>query len=73
VLPKGAIIIITAWYDNTTANKYNPDPNEWVGYGERTIEEMGEAFVNVTKLSDQEYADWLAKHKPAAGGTRGSK
>ena len=68
VLPKGTIIIITAWYDNTTANKYNPDPNEWVGYGERTIEEMGEAFVNVTKLSDQEYADWLAKH-----GTRGTK
>jgi hypothetical protein len=71
VLPKGTIIIITAWYDNTTANKYNPDPNEWVGYGERTIDEMGSAFVNVTNLSDQEYADWLAKHKPAGRVARG--
>ena len=51
VLPKGTIIRITAWYDNTSANKYNPDPNQWVGYGERTIEEMGEAFVNVTNLA----------------------
>ncbi len=71
VLPRGTIIVITAWYDNTTANKYNPDPSEWVGYGERTVEEMGEAFVNVTNLSDQEYADWLAKHKPANKTARG--
>jgi hypothetical protein len=64
VLPKGTLIVITAWYDNTTGNKFNPDPDEWVGYGERTVEEMGEAFVNVTTLSDREYADWAARHKP---------
>jgi hypothetical protein len=73
VLPKGTIIAITAWYDNTTANKYNPDPNEWVGYGERTIEEMGTAFVNVTNLSDQEYADWISKHKSAGSTARGNQ
>jgi hypothetical protein len=66
VLPKGTMLRITAWYDNTSANKYNPDPNQWVGYGDRTIEEMGEAFVNITNISDEEYADWLAKHKPAS-------
>jgi mono/diheme cytochrome c family protein len=66
VLPKGAMLRITAWYDNTSANKYNPDPNQWVGYGDRTIEEMGEAFVNITNISDEEYAEWLAKHKPAS-------
>ncbi len=65
VLPKGTIIRITAWYDNTAANKYNPDPNEWVGYGDRTVEEMGHAWVNVTNISDEEYAEWLAQHKPA--------
>jgi hypothetical protein len=70
VLPKGTYIHITAWYDNTAANKYNPDPNEWVGYGDRTIEEMGHAWVNVTALSDQEYAEWVAKHKPAGRTTR---
>jgi hypothetical protein len=65
VLPKGTILRITAYYDNTTANKDNPDPNQWIGYGDRTVDEMGHAWVNVTNISDQEYADWLAKHKPA--------
>jgi hypothetical protein len=65
VLPKGTILRITAYYDNTAANPGNPDPNQWVGYGDRTVDEMGHAWVNVTNLSDQEYADWLAKHKPA--------
>ena len=65
VLPKGTILHITAWYDNTAHNKSNPDPNEWVGYGERQIEEMGHAWVNITPLSDQEYADWSVNHKPS--------
>ena len=33
LLPKGTILKITSWYDNTTANKNNPDPNQWVGFG----------------------------------------
>jgi len=65
VLPKGTVLRITAYYDNTAANRNNPDPNQWVGYGDRTVDEMGHAWVNVTNLTDQEYADWLAKHKPA--------
>jgi hypothetical protein len=27
---------------------------------------MGHARVNVTNISDKDYADWLAKHKTAA-------
>jgi len=65
VVPKGTVLRIIAWYDNTSANKYNPDPSEWVGYGERTIDEMGEAFVNITNISDREYEEWLAKHNAA--------
>ena len=65
VLPKGTVLRITAWYDNTAAHASNPDPSQWVGYGDRTVDEMGHAWVNVTNISDQEYADWLAKHKPA--------
>lgn len=64
VLPKGTIIHVRAWYDNTAANPNNPDPNQWVGYGQRTVDEMGHAWVNVTYLTDQEYNDWAAKHKP---------
>ena len=63
VFPKGTIIHVTAWYDNTGANLNNPDPDQWVGYGDRTVDEMGHAWMNVTYLSDEEYAAWAAKHK----------
>jgi hypothetical protein len=62
VLPKGTVIHITSWLDNTSANPNAANPNEWVGYGERTIDAMAFAHVNVTYLSDQDYKDWLAKH-----------
>jgi hypothetical protein len=66
VLPKGTIIHVTAWHDNTSANPFNPDPDQWVGYGDRTVDEMAHAWMNVTYISDEDYAKWLAAHKPAA-------
>jgi hypothetical protein len=63
VLPKGTVIHVTAWHDNTAANKNNPDPNQWVGWGDRTVDEMAHAWVNVTYLSDEEYNQWLTKEK----------
>jgi hypothetical protein len=64
VLPKGTVLHITAWHDNTAANKNNPDPNQWVGWGDRTVDEMAHAWVNVTYLSDEEYQQWVEQHKP---------
>ncbi len=70
VLPKGTVLRITAYYDNTDKNKTNPDPNQWIGYGDRTIDEMGHAWVNVTNISDKEYADWAARQKTPVTVTR---
>jgi hypothetical protein len=39
-VPKGARIIATAWYDNSAANKSNPDPTVAVKWGDQTWEEM---------------------------------
>ncbi|HTA40801.1 MAG TPA: cytochrome c [Bryobacteraceae bacterium] len=64
VLPKGTVLHITAWHDNTSNNPNNPDPNQWVGWGDRTVDEMAHAWVNVTYLSDDEYKQWLDQHKP---------
>jgi hypothetical protein len=55
LLPKGTILKITAWHDNTAAKKSNPDPNVWVGRGDRTVDEMAHAWVNVTYYSDEDY------------------
>jgi hypothetical protein len=65
VFPKGTVIHVTAWHDNTSANRLNPDPDQWVGYGDRTVDEMAHAWVNVTYISDEDFAEWQAKHKPA--------
>jgi len=64
VLPKGTTIHVTAWYDNTHANPNNPDPDQWVGFGDRTVDEMGHAWMNVTYISDEDYNAWAAKHHP---------
>ncbi len=60
--PAGTVIHVTAWHDNTKGNKNNPDPNQWVGGGDRTVDEMAHAWVNVTYLSDEEYAQWKKDH-----------
>jgi hypothetical protein len=64
VLPKGTIIHVTAWHDNTTANPFNPDHEQWVGGGDRTVDEMAHAWVNVTYISQEDYDKWAATHKP---------
>ena len=61
--PKGTIIRVTAWYDNTRANPNNPDPDQWVGYGDRTVDEMAHAWMNVVYLSDDEYKALVEKRK----------
>ena len=66
VFPKGTVIHVTAWYDNTRANRNNPDPDQWVGYGDRTVDEMAHAWINVVYMSDQEYNALLAERKAKA-------
>jgi hypothetical protein len=63
LLPKGTIIRITAWHDNTPAMKSNPDPNQWVGWGDRTVDEMAHAWVNITYMSDEDYKLEVEKRK----------
>ena len=40
VLPKGTRIDVTAHFDNSTKNAYNPDPTQTVRWGDQTWEEM---------------------------------
>jgi hypothetical protein len=63
VFPKGTVIHVSAWYDNTKNNPTNPDPEQWVGYGDRTVDEMAHAWMNVVYLNDDEYKALLAERK----------
>jgi hypothetical protein len=55
LLPKGTILHLLAWYDNTKNNKSNPDPDQWVGWGDRTVDEMGHAWINITYYGDDDF------------------
>ena len=55
LLAKGTILKVTAWHDNTAAKKSNPDPNQWVGWGDRTVDEMAHAWINIVYMSDADY------------------
>ncbi len=39
-MPKGTKIFVTAWYDNSANNPFNPDPTKAVRWGEQSSEEM---------------------------------
>jgi hypothetical protein len=43
--PKGTRIAVTSVFDNSTSNKYNPDPTRAVRWGEPTYDEMLAAFI----------------------------
>jgi hypothetical protein len=39
-IPKGTRLMLTAHYDNSGRNKYNPDPKQAVRWGDPTYDEM---------------------------------
>ena len=63
LLPKGTVIAVKSWHDNTPANRANPDPNQWVGWGDRTVDEMGHAWVNVTYMGDDDFASAVSERE----------
>ena len=69
LLPKGTILHLVAWYDNTKNNRSNPDPDQWVGYGDRTVDEMGHAWLNITYYNDEDFKAELAKRAALTAAT----
>jgi mono/diheme cytochrome c family protein len=63
LVPKGAVLVVTGYYDNTAANPQNPDPEQWVGPGSRTADEMSHAWIAVTHLDDAGYERLVAERE----------
>lgn len=62
IYPAGTVLHVISWHDNS-ANKANPDPRNWVGSGNRTIDEMGFAWTTWYDMSDDEYKAELDARK----------
>ena len=63
LVPAGSVLVITGYYDNTAGNKQNPDPNQWVGRGSRSADEMSHAWIAVTHLDDESYEQLVAERE----------
>jgi hypothetical protein len=73
LLPKGTVLVFTAWHDNTADNPNNPDPRQWVGWGDRTVDEMAHAWVDLTYLSQADFDSLVAERASRAGRGRGGR
>jgi hypothetical protein len=65
LLPAGSVLVVRSLHDNTSDNPNNPDPNQWVGFGRRTVDEMAHAWVGVTYLDEAGYQRLLAEREEA--------
>ncbi len=48
-VPAGTTLLCEGWFDNTAQNRFNPDPNDTVRFGEQSWEEMFIGYVNFSE------------------------
>ena len=63
LLPAGTLLHVVSWHNNSTGNKFNPDPDNLVTFGQRTIDDMAFAWISYYYLSDEEYKTALDERK----------
>ena len=67
LLPKGAILRMTGYFDNSPSNPNVPDPRNWSGGGHRSVDQM---FINLMRgvyLTDEEFAAEMARRRANLG------
>jgi len=60
LVPAGTLLHIISVHDNSAGNKGNPDPKNWAGNGNRTIDEMAFSWMSWYDLTDDEYRQEVA-------------
>jgi hypothetical protein len=61
IVPAGTVLHNIQWHDNTAANPRASDPWNWVGNGNRTVDEMGFFWIGWVELTEDEYKTELAE------------
>jgi hypothetical protein len=63
LLPAGTVLHMIGIHDNTSANRHNPDPNMWVGFGERSVDDMVQVWMDIVYLDDAEFKRLVEQRK----------
>jgi len=64
LLPAGSVVHFISWHDNTV--KREGDPDNWIGFGQRTIDEMSHAWLTYFNLSEEEFQQAVAERNAQA-------
>ena len=60
LLPKGTLLHLIGWYNNTASNPRVVDPRNWKGYGRRSIDDMFIFLPRLVFLTDEEFQTEVA-------------
>lgn len=66
LLPAGTVLQFTSVFDNTANNPINPDPEQWVVFGRRGVDEMSHAWVGITYLNEEQFERAAAERRARA-------
>lgn len=72
LIPKGAILHIIGYMDNSPSNKNVPDPRNWQGSGNRSVANMFIDLGNRVTLSEEQFQEEMAKRRERLKLTRNS-
>jgi mono/diheme cytochrome c family protein len=61
VFPAGTMLHTISYYNNSVSNKRNPDPTAWVGFGQRTIDEMANGWTDFIYIDDADFQKAVAE------------
>jgi hypothetical protein len=68
LLPKGTIMHIIGYMDNSPSNRNVPDPRNWQGAGNRSVGNMFIDLGNRVALTEEQFQDEMAKRRAANPG-----
>jgi hypothetical protein len=73
LLPAGTVLHMIGVHDNTSANRRNPDPSMWAGFGERSVDDMVQVWMDVVYLDDAEFKRLVDARKTGAQASGGER
>ena len=71
LLPQGTILRLVGYFNNSPSNPNVPDPRNWSGDGQRSVDQM---FINLARgiyLTDEQFEEELAARREKLGLERG--
>ncbi|MBM3780015.1 MAG: hypothetical protein FJW23_17560 [Acidimicrobiia bacterium] len=63
LLPKGTILRIIGYFDNSPSNPVVPDPRNWSGGGNRSVDNMNINIGQVIPLTDEQFEAEMEKRR----------